>query len=304
MNEFNILPHESAESEKIMKTIVNAIIANLATLTNTKFDIDVVVNDTMNAFHVDEMTAKICTGLALYHTISATNNYCIVAENTKEVFCNFYTFNQLLEFNCFNATISSNNEFSIRLKVSNELKKSIFKNGFKIANIEEKNHYKTLFNFNNGQISEYLVKDHFSVCYQRDNLPFYLFGDMELNNTTIQIKSHKATFATIQQLQRYINRYTFRKFYTYNLTTEIIKDEVDVDFVMDKIFDMPYAVDTKSSRWFICADEEIQKMLIDLYNEFYTNDNSVAFWHISQIATNNGLEQYELLNYLMVATND
>lgn len=287
-----------------MKTIVNAIIANLVTLTNTKFDIDNVVNDVMNAYNLDNTTAKLYTGLALYHTISATNNYCIVAENTKEVFCNFYTFSQLLDFECFNTTISSNNEFSIRLKVSNELKKSIFKNGFKIADIEEKNHYKTLFNFNNGQISEWLVKNHFSICYQRDNLPFYLFGDMELNNTTIQIKSHKATFATLQQLQRYINHYTFRKFYTYNLATEIIKDEIDVDTIMDKIFDMPYAVDTKSSRWFICADTEVQSTLIDLYNEFYTNDNSVAFWHISQIATNNGLEQYELLNYLMVATND
>lgn len=287
-----------------MKTIVNAIIANLNTLANTKFNIDDIVNDTMNAFHIDEMNAKICTGLAMYHTISATNNYCIVAENTSEVFCNFYTFNQLLEFNCFNATISSNNEFSIRLKVSNELKKSIFKNGFKIANIEEKNHYKTLFNFNNGQISEYLVKDHFSVCYQRDNLPFFLFGDMELNNTTIQIKSHKATFCTIQQLQRYINRYSFRKFYTYNLTTEIITDEIDVDSVIDKIFELPYSVDTKSSRWFICADTEIQNTLIELYKSFYYEENSSAFWSLSQIATNNNLEQYELLNFLMCLDKD
>lgn len=287
-----------------MKTIINAIIANLATLENTKFDIDNIVNEVMNNYNLDNTTAKLYTGLALYHAISATNNYCIVAENTNEVFCNFYTFSQLLDFECFNTTISSSNEFSIRLKVSNELKKSIFKNGFKVANIEEKNHYKTLFNFNNGQISEYLVKDHFSVCYQRDNLPFYLFGDMELNNTTIQIKSHKATFATIQQLQRYINRYTFRKFYTYNLTTEIITDEIDVDSVIDKIFDLPYAVDTKSSRWFICADDETQNTLIELYKSFYYDENSSAFWSLSQIATNNGLEQYELLNYLMVIDKD
>jgi hypothetical protein len=287
-----------------MKTIVNAIIANLETLVNTKFDINTVINDVVNTYHVDETTAKIYTGLALYHTISATSNYCIVAENTKEVFCNFYTFSQLLEFDCFNATISSNNEFSIRLKVSNELKKSIFKNGFKVANVEEKNHYKTLFNFNNGQISEYLVKDHFSVCYQRDNLPFYLFGDMELNNTTIQIKSHKATFATIQQLQRYINRYSFRKFYTYNLTTEIITDEIDVDTVIDKIFELPYSIDTKSSRWFICADDETQNTLIELYKSFYYDENSSAFWSLSQIATNNNLEQYELLNFLMCLDKD
>ncbi|MBR4891394.1 MAG: hypothetical protein IKU15_08940 [Clostridia bacterium] len=287
-----------------MKTIINAIIANLATLENTKFDIDNIVNEVMNNYNLDNTTAKLYTGLALYHTISATNQYCIVAENTKEVFCNFYTFSQLLEFDCFNVTISSNNEFAIRLKVSNELKKSIFKNGFKVANIEEKNHYKTLFNFNNGQISEYLVKDHFSVCYQRDNLPFFMYGDMELNNTTIQIKSHKATFATIQQIQRYINKYTLRKFYTYNLTTEIITDEIDVDMVIDKIFDMPYAVDTKSSRWFICADEEIQNTLIELYKSFYYDENSSAFWSLSQIATNNGLKQYELLNYLMCLDKD
>ena len=287
-----------------MKTIVNAIIANLATLTNTKFDIDNVVNEVMNNYNLDNTTAKLYTGLALYHTISATNQYCIVAENTSEVFCNFYTFSQLLDFECFNTTISSSNEFSIRLKVSNELKKSIFKNGFKVADIEEKNHYKTLFNFNNGQISEWLVKNHFSVSYQRDNLPFFMFGDMELNNTTIQIKSHKATFATIQQLQRYINKYTLRKFYTYNLTTEIITDEIDVDFVVDKIFELPYAVDTKSARWFICADEEIQNTLIELYKSFFYDENSSAFWTLSQIATNNNLQQYELLNYLMCLDKD
>lgn len=287
-----------------MKTIVNAIIANLANLTNTKFDIDTVINDVVSTYHVDETTAKIYTGLALYHTISATNNYCIVAENTKEVFCNFYTFNQLLDFECFNATISSNNEFSIRLKVSNELKKSIFKNGFKVANIEEKNHFKTLFNFNNGQISEWLVKNHFSVSYQRDNLPFFMFGDMELNNTTIQIKSHKATFATIQQLQRYINKYSLRKFYTYNLTTEIITDEIDIDSIIDKIYELPYAVDSKSARWFICANDEIQNTLIELYKSFFYDENSSAFWTLSQIATNNGLKQYELLNYLMCLDKD
>ena len=118
------------------------------------------------------------------------------------------------------------------------------------------------------------------------------------------LSTHKATFATLQQLQRYINRYTFRKFYTYNLTTEIIKDEIDVDMVMDKIFDLPYSVDTKSSRWFICADTEIQNTLIELYKSFYYDENSSAFWSISQIATNNGLEQYELLNYLMCIDND
>lgn len=127
---------------------------------------------------------------------------------------------------------------------------------------------------------------------------------MELNNITIQIKSHKATFATLQQLQRYINRYTFRKFYTYNLTTEIITDEIDVDTVIDKIFDLPYAVDTKSSRWFICADTETQNTLIELYKSFYYDENSSAFWSLSQIATNNGLEQYELLNYLMCLDKD
>ena len=131
-----------------------------------------------------------------------------------------------------------------------------------------------------------------------------MFGDMELNNTTIQIKSHKATFCTIQQLQRYINRYTLRKFYTYNLTTEIITDEIDVDMVIDKIFELPYAIDTKSARWFICADEEIQNTLIELYKSFYYDENSSAFWTLSQIATNNNLQQYELLNYLMCLDKD
>lgn len=225
-----------------LKTMVIATIATL-TITNTKnINVENVVGDVFDRFSVDMNIAKIITGLSIYHMTSSTDNYYIVAENTKEVKTKCYHFFDLLDFDCFNITISSANETSIRLKVSNELKKDIFENGMILSDIDHKNEYKKMFNYNNGQISEWLVKDKFNVNYQRDNLPYYRFGDMDTCYNTYQIKSHKATFCTLSQLQRYINKYGLRKYYSYNMTVTNKNEVVDIDSICDKMFDIePFA---------------------------------------------------------------
>ena len=113
-----------------MKTLKTMVLATIATLTNTNtknINVDNVVNDVFDRFSVDMNTAKIIIGLSMYHITSSTDSYYIVAENTKEVKAKYYHFFDLLSFDCFNITTSSNGETSIRLKVSNELKKTFLK---------------------------------------------------------------------------------------------------------------------------------------------------------------------------------
>jgi hypothetical protein len=293
----------ATESEIIMKTLKSMVLATIATLVNTNtknINVDNVVNDVFDRFSIDMNTAKIITGLSMYHITSATDNYYIVAENTEVVKTKCYHFFDLLDFDCFNITTSSTNETSIRLKVSNELKKDILENGMLLSNIDRKNEYKKMFNYNNGQVSEWLVKDKFNVNYQRDNLPYYRFGDMEICYNTYQIKSHKATFCTLSQLQRYINRYGLKKYYSYDMTVSNKNEVVDIDFICDKIFDIdPFAkIGSREERWLICANDDIKTKLLEMIDDMCRNDNSVTYWNLTEIAHNNNLRPLYLMSIL------
>lgn len=286
-----------------MKTLKTMVIATIATLTNTNtknINVDNVVNDVFDRFSIDMNTAKIITALSMYHITSATDNYYIVAENTKEVKTKCYHFFDLLDFNCFNITTSSTNETSIRLKVSNELKKDIFENGMLLSDIEKKNEYKKMFHYNNGQISEWLVKDKFCCAYQRDNLPYYYYGDMEVGGNTYQIKSHKATFCTLSQLQRYINRYGLRKYYSYDMTVTNSTEIVDIDFIADRCFNIDTfdKIGTKEERWYICANDDIKNKLLLMTDRMFRENSCVDYWNLTEIAKNNGLRPLNLIAYL------
>jgi hypothetical protein len=286
-----------------MKTLKSMVLTTIATLTNANtknINVDNVVNDVFDRFSIDMNTAKIITGLSMYHITNATDNYYIVAENTEVVKTKYYHFFDLLDFDCFNITISSTHEVSIRLKVSNELKKDILENGMLLSDIKRKNDYKKMFNYNDGQVSEWLVKDKFNVNYQRDNLPYYRFGDMEICYNTYQIKSHKATFCTLSQLQRYINRYGLKKYYSYDMTVSNKNEVVDIDFICDKIFDIdPFAkIGSREERWLICANDDIKTKLLEMIDDMCRNDNSVTYLNLTEIAHNNNLRPLYLMSIL------
>ena len=293
----------ATESEIIMKTLKAMVLATIATLANTNtknINVGNVVNDVFDRFSVDMNTAKIITALSMYHITSSTDNYYIVAENTKEVKTKCYHFFDLLEFNCFNITTSSTNETSIRLKVSNELKKDIFESGMLLSDIERKNNYKKMFNYNNGQISEWLVKDKFCCAYQRDNLPYYYFGDMQVGGNTYQIKSHKATFCTLSQLQRYINKYGLKKYYSYDMTVSNNTEIVDIDYIADRCFniDMYDKIGTKEERWYICSNDDIKNKLLLMADRMFRENSCIDYWNLTEIANNNNLRPLHLIAYL------
>jgi hypothetical protein len=300
--------HESAESEFIMNTIsiiVNALIAEINN-TETK-DVNTLIDNVKTVYNVNTDIATIATALTIYHLTSATDKYIIVAENKNAVFFKHYNFFELLSFDCFNSTYSSNNEYTIRLKVSKELKKDILLNGHKLADIEEKERLKNDFNLNNGQISEMLVKKYFNITYHCDNLPYYQFGDIDLCFNTYQIKSHKATFCSIEQLKRYIDKYGIRKQhnfkmpvlseYNYNKEIAINTNNLYTD-IMNNTREQ-YTQYSNLFIWYCCIDDLSKRFLEKLTSKVFEESDSISYYKLVDIAHYNGFNAHNFIRLLI-----
>lgn len=56
--------------------------------------------------------------------------------------------------------------------------------------------------YNKGEIFEKLITEKFGQVWQKDNLPFYMGGDLVANQTVYQIKFQNATFCTLTQIEK------------------------------------------------------------------------------------------------------
>lgn len=274
-----------------IKTIVNAI-ANII-IDNNNIDIDNIVNTVATDNNVSVDVAKMAFLISAYHSISATDNYIIVAtDKNNDMYMNAYTMNDLLDFDCFNTSYDSHNKStSLRLKVSNTLKKDILNNGIKIADNEKIEFYKKSIGLNNGQLAEQFVKMFYGVAYQRDNLAFYYFGDMTVNYTTYQIKSHKATFCNELQVKNYVNKYGFTKQHKFNKYIPTIDDTtkiIDTDTEFDKILDK-WDLDNKCERYYTLCNDNEREYLINLYNNAFSENDTISFIELKQFAKLNNL---------------
>ena len=54
--------------------------------------------------------------------------------------------------------------------------------------------------YNNGEIFEKLVTEHFGQIWEKDNVPFTEDGDLTVDGTAYQIKFQKATFCNEKSL--------------------------------------------------------------------------------------------------------
>lgn len=54
--------------------------------------------------------------------------------------------------------------------------------------------------YNNGEIFEKLVTEHFGQVWEKDNIPFTEAGDIEVDGVAYQIKYQKATFCNEKSL--------------------------------------------------------------------------------------------------------
>lgn len=58
------------------------------------------------------------------------------------------------------------------------------------------------YGLNRGELFEKLIVQFFGYKYQRDNTPYYIKGDININNTEYQIKFERATLADIATIER------------------------------------------------------------------------------------------------------
>ena len=256
-----------------ISVIINSIISQIKTDNITTCDISTMIDNVKRLYRVNSEIATISTALSIYHLISATDKYIIVAESLNGVFFKHYSFSELIAFDCFNITETSTKEKSIRLKVSKALKKDIIEHGYKLASYEEKEQLKTDNNLNNGQVSEMLVKRYYNINYHCDNLPFYLFGDIDLCYNTYQIKSHKATFCSIEQLARYIKQYGITKQYRFNFPSfDLLHSDIEItpidvyNNVMKNTSEQNY---NTLYCWYCCMSDMTKRYLERLTDEVF-----------------------------------
>lgn len=58
--------------------------------------------------------------------------------------------------------------------------------------------------YNKGEMFEKLVTEYFGQVWKKDNIPFTVQGDINVNGVEIQIKYNSATFCNSKQLMRLV----------------------------------------------------------------------------------------------------
>lgn len=59
--------------------------------------------------------------------------------------------------------------------------------------------------YNKGEIFEKLVTEYFGQVWEKDNIPFWVQGDIEINGKQIQIKLDSATLMNTKQIAKLKN---------------------------------------------------------------------------------------------------
>lgn len=97
--------------------------------------------------------------------------------------------------------------YALRFKPTNEQKTYLLARGAKA--ICSTNLFDDMVSnsiYNRGEIFEKLVTEEYGQTWVKDNVPFYMDGDLTVKSTAYQIKFEKATFINEKQLMNLKNR--------------------------------------------------------------------------------------------------
>lgn len=95
---------------------------------------------------------------------------------------------------------SRNQGENLRLRIKRNLKAQLMKKNpvclgsAKLLNAEK---------YNKGEIFEKLVTEHFGQVWEKDNIPFWVQGDIEVEGRQIQIKLDSATLMNTKQIAKF-----------------------------------------------------------------------------------------------------
>lgn len=95
---------------------------------------------------------------------------------------------------------SRNQGENLRLRIKRNLKAQLMKkNPVCLGSAELLNAEK----YNKGEIFEKLVTEHFGQVWEKDNIPFWVQGDIEVEGRQIQIKLDSATLMNTKQIAKF-----------------------------------------------------------------------------------------------------
>lgn len=95
---------------------------------------------------------------------------------------------------------SRNQGENLRLRIKKNLKKQLLKkNAVLLGSADMLNAEK----YNKGEIFEKIVTEFFGQAWEKDNVPFWVQGDIEVNGKQIQIKLDSATLMNTKQIAKF-----------------------------------------------------------------------------------------------------
>lgn len=136
-----------------------------------------------------------------YNHTSYTHDYIFGYALNGKIFLTFAT-SEILEKICKldKASEKCGGGFSLRFIPNNTQKMILFSmNHSEICTVSEFDEAVKNSIYNKGEIFEKMVSTKFGIEWKKDNVPYTIAGDIEINGNPYQIKFTKATFMTERQ---------------------------------------------------------------------------------------------------------
>ena len=134
-----------------------------------------------------------------YNSIAYTHNYIWGFEYKKVIYMAI-TDAEIMPFVCKLDKASRGAGYALRFCPTNDQKVALMPHATPICSAS---YFKALVaesKYNNGEIFEKLVTEHFGQTWVKDNVPFTKDGDLTVDGIAYQIKFEKATFITEKQM--------------------------------------------------------------------------------------------------------
>lgn len=93
---------------------------------------------------------------------------------------------------------SRNQGISLRLRIRSAVKKAMVDNAICLGDMDILLDSK----YNKGEAFEKAVTNYYGMNWEKDNIPFYVAGDIAVNGKQIQIKFEGATLCNSKQMER------------------------------------------------------------------------------------------------------
>lgn len=131
-----------------------------------------------------------------YEKMSAADSYIIGFSTGGKIYMVEYTNipAELLK----EEKASRNQGTSLRLRIRSAVKKTMVDNAICLGDMDIISDSK----YNKGEAFEKAVTNYYGMNWEKDNIPFYVAGDIAVNGKQIQIKFEGATLCNSKQMER------------------------------------------------------------------------------------------------------